>query len=234
MIDTSVHTMIDLTFLHSDRFQWKSLEADAELAILMRLIGKRWMPMRETCRLGVEFSVETIRDWLENPNQWRAIQSRPNSEWSGQLFPLPLNDPVIQQAIGAMRETIQRIQSALDAWRSVGWQESSAQAVAWHMKLEDQLEALKIRIGFHPPRAPMGRRKGSKKPHQQQRSQNQEQLEKLMEAIRSWYAIHESYPTIPQAMQQMGWWADPKRVWDLLHAFNRPPWRKFVRQVVPR
>jgi hypothetical protein len=57
-----------------------------------------------------------------------------------------------------MRNTIQHIQSALDAWKSVGWQESSAQAVAWHMKLEDQLEALKIWIGLHPPRSPRGRR----------------------------------------------------------------------------
>ena len=73
--------------------------------------------------------------------------------------------------------------------------------------------------------------KGSKKPQQQKRSQDQKQLEKLTEVIRSWYAIHESYHTIPQAMQQMGWWADPKRVWDLLHALNRPTWKKFVRQV---
>ena len=107
--------MIDLAFLHSDRFQWRRLEVDAELAIRMRLIGERWMPIREICRLGVEFSVKTIRGWLEYPDQWRAIQSRPGSEWSGQLFPLPLNDPVVQQTIVAMRNTIQHIQSALDA-----------------------------------------------------------------------------------------------------------------------
>jgi hypothetical protein len=161
MMDTSVDTMIDLAFLDSDRFQWQRLETEAEWAIRMRFLGMRWMPIRASCRLAVACSVETLRNWLENPEQWRAIQSRPLSHWSAQLFPLPLNDPVVQQTRGAMKETIQQIQSAFGAWRSIGWQESSARAIAWHMTLEDQLEALKIWIGLHPPRSPRGRRKNA-------------------------------------------------------------------------
>jgi hypothetical protein len=160
-MDTSMDTTINLAFLRSDRFRWKMLQTDAELSLLLRLQGHRLMPVRSTCRLGVELSIATIRDWLENPDQWRAIQSRPYSQWSAWLFPLPSKDPVVQEAIAAMRTTIHHIQAALDSRKTAGWERSSAEAVAWHMRLEDQLEALRDWIARHPPRSPGGRRKGS-------------------------------------------------------------------------
>ena len=67
-------------------------------------------------------------------------------------------------------------------------------------------------------RKPIWRLEGSTKPQQQKDFDNEKQLEKLIEAIRSWHGIHETCSTIPQAMQQMGWCADLKHIWDLLRA----------------
>jgi hypothetical protein len=157
--------------------------------------------------------VELSRPMPRGP-RLHSIISMPPEVWAFELTYLraPPTDEGYQRAIRAIRQTL-------------------AQGISGDVQdiLYNQLALLE---SWREPLSRRGRRKGSKKPQQHRRSQDQEQLEKLTETIRGWYAVHRSYPTKPEAMQQMGWWADPKRVWDLLQAFNRPPWREFVRQVV--
>lgn len=85
-----------------------------------------------------------------------------------------------------------------------------------------------------PPPTPKkrGRPEGSKKPEVQKRAEDEKQLQKVRAAIKEWYATNERYPTIPEAMLQMGWRGDPRRMRELLDAFNLLPWDTFVRQVV--
>jgi hypothetical protein len=117
----------------------------------------------------MEFSIAMLRNWLNNPANWRASPYLPGSGWHGQLFPLDVKDPVVQGAMSALGETIDQVEKALSAGLV-------DRAAAWHARVDDQFDALRTWVSEHPPK---GRPKGSKKPQQQKRSQDQEQLEKL-------------------------------------------------------